>query len=205
MIEQRKPPSLILASNSQIRRDLLTNAGLNFKTCVSPVDEEAIKKANTHLIPKDLVQTLAYEKALAVSKSPDFSNDFIIGADQIMVFEDQVFDKPKDRDDAKHHLIMMRGKSHQLLSAWSLLYQGVAVASFCDVATLTMRDFSDDFLKHYLNDCWGDIRWCVGCYQLEGKGIQLFDKIEGDYHTILGLPLLPLLKELRRHQVGIVS
>lgn len=203
MIEQRKPPSLILASNSQIRRELLTNAGLNFKICASPIDEDIVKKANAHLSPQNLVQMLAHEKAKAVSKLPEFSNDYIIGADQIMVFEGTVFDKPKDRSDARHHLKMMRGKDHHLLTAWSLFYQGVSVASYCDQATLTMRAFCDEFLEDYLSQCWEDIRWCVGCYQLEGKGIQLFEKIDGDYHTILGLSLLPLLKQLRHFKVGL--
>ncbi|GAK43710.1 maf protein [Tepidicaulis marinus] len=189
---------LLLASASQVRADLLHGAGLPFDICVSPVDEEEAKQRLSSE-PDALAMELARLKACAVSL--DTPATLVIGADQVLSCEGKKFDKPRDMKEARKNLSFFRGKTHTLHSAVTLALDGEIVWSHGDRAHLTMRDFSDAFLDHYLRQAGEKILKSVGCYQLESVGVQLFEKIDGVYFTILGLPLLPLLEELRARKV----
>ena len=203
MPAQTLTPSLILASGSKVRAMLLTHAGLEFSVQDSRVDEDAVKRGFTGGSDENATDVLALElaaaKAQAVSKAaPDA---FVIGADQILSCDQVRFDKPRDMGEARDNLKIFRGRTHILHSGIVIAKSGELLWSFSDRALLTMRDFSDAFLDWYLDTLGEKVRTSVGCYQLEGPGIQLFEKIDGDYFTILGLPLLPLLGELRHHGV----
>ena len=190
---------LILASASAVRASLLRQAGLDFHVRDSRVDEDAVKKSfadSTDDGDTDaLALRLAEEKALAVSRAEPGA--LVIGADQIMSCETRRFDKPRDMVEARANLLFLRGRTHTLHSAVVLALDGEVVWGHSARADLAMRDFSDTFLDWYLKTLGEKVKTSVGCYQLEGPGIQLFERIEGDYFTILGLPLLPLLAELR--------
>lgn len=198
-------PSLILASGSAVRANLLRNAGLVFEARDSLVDEDALKKkfaeSDAEGDADTLAVRLAEEKALAVGRAEPAA--VVIGADQILSCDALRFDKPRDMTEARANLTMFRGRTHTLHSGIALVKGGDIVWSHSDRAHLTMRSFSDAFLDRYLAMLGEKVRASVGCYQLEGPGIQLFDRIEGDYFTILGLPLLPLLAELRRFGVAL--
>ena len=190
---------LILASASAVRASLLRQAGLDFHVRDSRVDEDAVKKAfadSTDDGDTDaLALRLAEEKALAVSRAEPGA--LVIGADQIMSCETRRFDKPRDMVEARANLLFLRGRTHTLHSAVVLALDGEVVWGHSARADLAMRNFSDGFLDWYLKTLGEKVKTSVGCYQLEGPGIQLFERIGGDYFTILGLPLLPLLAELR--------
>jgi septum formation protein len=186
---------LILASQSKIRRTLLENAGVRFETQVSPLDEETTKQFLGPIPPQELAQELAQAKAAAVAK---LNRDaIIIGADQTMELNGKVFHKPSDKSEANAQLRELRGQKHELHSAVAVVRGTQVLFRNTLSARLKMRNFSDSFLDRYLTCIPEEILLSVGCYQLESLGIQLFDHIEGDYHAILGLPLLPLLVFLR--------
>jgi len=189
---------LVLASQSGVRRDLLAGAGLKFEACVSGVDEAAIKQSGDRDGPA-LALALSVAKAQAVSA--DRTGSYIIGADQVLACDGQLFDKPADMQAARQNLTFLRGKTHSLLSGVALVRDGEILWQHCAEARLTMRDFSDDFLDIYLAQSGAEILSSVGCYRLEALGSQLFEHIEGDYFTILGLPLVALLGALRHHGV----
>ncbi|HEY4344032.1 MAG TPA: Maf family protein [Parvibaculum sp.] len=193
------PSPLILASGSAVRATLLRNAGLEFGVEDSRVDEDAVKKRFAGGDTDALALKLAEEKALTVSRANLAA--FVIGADQILSCDGDRFDKPRDMDEARANLRRFRARMHTLHSGVVLALGGEIVWRHADQAHLTMRDFPESFLDWYLATLGEKIRTSVGCYQLEGPGIQLFERIEGDYFTILGLPLLPLLAELRRREV----
>ena len=190
---------LVLASGSETRRTLLTSAGLT--VIVRPpgprVEEMAKARFTGHarLLPK----TLAEAKAESVAQS---STGLVLGADQVLVLEDRVFDKPRDLHEASRTLAALSGRSHWLISAISLWRRNRPVWSFTGDAVLTMRTLSPADIEAYLNRVGSAALTSVGAYQVEGPGIQLFDAIEGDHSTILGLPLLPLLGVLRQLQAG---
>jgi septum formation protein len=186
---------LILASQSNVRRALLENAGVRFETRVSPLDEEAEKQALGPLPPKELAQKLALAKALATARLN--SEAIIIGADQTMEFDKKVLHKPSDKKQAGAQLRMLRGQTHELHSAVVVMRGQQILFKNTASTRLKMRSFSDAFLEDYLARIPENVLLSVGCYQLESLGIQLFDHIDGDYHAILGLPLLPLLAFLR--------
>jgi septum formation protein len=193
--------TIILASASRIRADLLRNAGLAIAVRASSVDEDLLKSENLQLPPLELALRLAEAKCLGVSlQSPD---DIVIGADQILAVGNRRFDKPRSLDEARKQLTELRGKSHQLISAACCAVAGTITWRHNDSATLTMRDFTDGFLDTYMTVCGADLQTTVGAYKLESLGIQLFEHIDGDYFTILGLPLLPLLHHLR--SAGIIA
>lgn len=191
---------LILASKSRARAALLENAGLIFECQTANIDERAAEKplveAGAH--PADIAQLLAEVKAMDVSeKNP---GKLVIGADQTLGFGDKRFNKPIDDDAARRQLLELSGNSHQLHSAIALVKDGDTLWRHVSTATLTMRPFSPEEIGRYMAHVGDNVRSSVGCYQLEGLGVQLFEKIEGDYFTILGLPLLPLLGYLRDEQ-----
>lgn len=193
---------LILASGSAVRATLLRQAGLTFDIQNSRVDENAIKDAFTGDSVSDidtLALLLAEAKAKAVSRAQ--TDALVIGADQILSCDGKRYDKPNDMDEARANLQKFRGRSHRLHSGVVLAQAGDIVWRHSDHADLVMRDFSDAFLNDYLEQVGEKVMASVGCYQLEGPGIQLFKKIEGDYFTILGLPLIALLEELRARHV----
>ena len=187
---------IILASGSAIRGQLMEEAGLEFETITKPVDETAIKKAmlaeGARL--RDIADALAEAKAMRVSRVEE---GLVIGADQIMVMENQLFDKPVDVDAARERLKLMRGKTHNLIGAVVICENGRAVWRHMAKTTLTMRDFSDDFLEDYLEAEGELVTKSVGAYRFEGRGAQLFSHVEGDFFSILGLSLLPVLDYLR--------
>lgn len=188
---------LVLASASSSRRMLMENAGLTFQAVAAQIDERAVEREIEHraLGPDELALELACSKALEVSSR--FPQALVIGCDQTMSLGQQVFHKPADRDEARANLLSLRGRTHRLNSGIVLVREGREIWRHLSTADLSMRDFSDGFLEDYLVRCGDDVMKSVGCYQLEGIGIQLFNSISGDYFTILGLPLLPLLEQLR--------
>ena len=188
-LRAQKP--LTLASGSQVRAALMRGAGLEFDIAVSGVDEDAIK-ADHRGTPDALALKLAEAKARAVAR-----DGLVVGADQILVCEGTLFDKPRDIDEARENLKKFRGRTHALVSGTVLLDDGAPVWSLSEQVSLTMRAFSDEFLEAYLLQAGDDVLKSVGCYQLEGPGVQLFEAVDGDYFAILGLPLVPLLGALR--------
>jgi septum formation protein len=182
---------------------MLDAAGLTFDISPADVDERAIRETlqadNSGIEPADVAEVLARAKAEAIShQRPDA---LVIGADQVLALDDEIFEKPTDLAGARRHLQKLRGRTHQLHSAVVLADRGEVVWAHVDTASLTMHAFSADFLENYLTLAGTVICDSVGAYQLEGLGVQLFERIEGDYFTILGLPLLPLLGELRARKV----
>jgi septum formation protein len=192
--------SLVLASKSATRRAVLEGAGVAFDTVGSGVDEEAAKAAllAARATPRQVAEALAEDKAIAVSVGRP---ELVIGADQTLEFQGRLYDKAETLDDARARLKTLRGKPHQLHSAVVVAQGGAVVWRETQSATLRMRDFSDGFLDAYLAAEGEAMLGSVGCYRLEGLGAQLFARIDGDYFTILGLPLMGLLELLRRRGV----
>lgn len=190
-------PALFLASASTTRLALLTAAGVTVRAIPPAIDEDAVKMRLKAAGAEagSVAQALAVAKAQAVAKSrPDA---LVIGADQMLVCGDNWYDKPGDLTAAKRQLRSLRGRTHTLLSAAAVVRGERVLWQHLSEADLTMRAFGQDFLENYLQDAGPAILSSVGAYQLEGLGVQLFEKIEGDHFTILGLPLLPLLGFLR--------
>ncbi len=188
-------PRLVLASGSAVRARLLRDAGLDFEIVPSSVDEDAIKRVERHLDTENLALALARAKAGEISDLR--SGDLVIGADQILDCEGARFDKPKDRGEAASHLRRLGGRPHRLFTACTVFYGGFEVWRHTSAPRLTMRTFDAAFIESYLARAGDGVLTSVGAYQLEGLGAHLFDSIEGDYFTILGLPLLSLLAFLR--------
>jgi septum formation protein len=180
---------------------MLEAVGLTFEVDAPRVDEEAAKASLRAggLKPRDQADALAELKALSVSRSRP---DFVIGADQMLALGSDVFDKPKDMNDARQHLLRMRGQTHELITAAVVAREGVIIWRHIDTPKLKMRAFSDAFLDDYLALAGDDVLRSVGAYQLEGLGAQLFERVEGDFFSVLGLPLLPLLAFLREHGIA---
>ena len=192
------PAEIILASASEACHRLLASAGINIRSLASGLDETALKvqfqNSGEQNIDK-LATLLATAKAEIVSAAN--SNALMIGADQILIFGGRVIDKPKSMQEAKSQLLELRGKTHHLVSAVTTARNGSAIWSDSATAELSMRYFSGKFLEDYLSAVGDEVLTSVGSYKIEGRGVQLFDKISGDYFSILGLPLLPLLSFLR--------
>jgi septum formation protein len=194
---------IILASGSRSRRQLMEAAGIAFSAVPAEIDEAAIRDAlradNQDIDPADIAELLAEAKAIEVgNRHPDA---LVIGADQVLALAGRLYEKPADLERARDNLLELRGKTHQLHSAVTLAQRGEVVWRHLDTAHMTMRAFTPAFLGSYLACAGEKVCQSVGAYQLEGLGIQLFEKVEGDYFTILGLPMLPLLAELRRRGV----
>lgn len=186
---------IILASTSAIRSAILSRAGVAHATMRPAADEEKLKAQLAGLAPAPLSLALAREKAISISRA--FPDDLVIGADQVLICDGRPFSKPVNTEDAKSQLQLLRGRDHQLISSVCVCRSNAQTWSITDTATLTMRQFSDSFLASYLAKAGADVTTSVGAYKVEGLGIQLFDRIEGDHTTILGMPLLPLLDFLR--------
>lgn len=196
-------PALVLASASASRIAILRQAGLAVTQDIAGVDEDTVK----HSLRAEgadaghVATTLADLKAQQVSRR--HPEAFVIGADQMLECNGIWFDKPPDMDHARAHLTSLRGRSHNLITAAVVVRAGARVWQHVDRATMTMRPLSDAFIESYLQTAGADVCSTVGAYRLEGLGAQLFTRVEGDFFTILGLPLLPLLDFLRGH--GIVA
>jgi septum formation protein len=191
---------IVLASKSAARAQVLTGAGVPFEAVGAGVNEDALKgELLAHdRNPAQIAAALAEAKALAVAWERD---ELVIGCDQTLEFEGALFDKPKDMGEARERLLAMRGKSHQLHSAVVVARGNDIRYRELDTTQLTMRDFSEAWLDGYLERVGEGILTSVGCYQLEGEGVQLFERIEGDFFSILGLPLMGLLEFLRGQKV----
>lgn len=194
--------SLVLASASLSRRRMLEAAGLVFEVDPPRTDEEAAKASlrAAGMQPRDQADALAELKALSVSRRRP---EFVIGADQMLAVDGDVLDKPRDMTEARSHLQRLRGKTHELLTAAVVAREGAIIWRHIDTPRLKMRAFTDGFAEDYLEQVGERALASVGAYQLEGLGAQLFERVDGDFFSVLGLPLLPLLAFLREH--GIVA
>lgn len=190
---------LILASQSGARKMLLANAGLEFETVTAEIDERGIQAASKLSNPREIGLLLARGKAKAVSAHRPGS--YVIGADQTLALGDRLFNKPAGRTQALAQLRDLSGRSHELNSAVAVAHDGKIVFEGVSVARMTMRQMSEAELSAYLDAVGDAVTTSVGAYQLEGLGIHLFERIQGDHFTILGLPLLPLLAFLRRERL----
>jgi septum formation protein len=190
---------LILASQSPARRMLLANAGIDFETVPAGIDERTIQRASGLSAPGDIAALLAREKSVFVSASR--SGRYVIGADQTLSLETRLFSKPADREHAAEQLRALAGQSHELCSAVAVARDGKILFEKIAIARMTMRRLSDAEIDAYLDEAGASVTSSVGAYQLEGLGVHLFEQIEGDHFTILGLPLLPLLAFLRSEKL----
>lgn len=193
------PKPVILASASQIRQDLLRQAGLEFQIKPARIDEDAIRAAleAEGATPRDVADALAEFKARKVSeKQPDA---LVIGCDQVLAFKGRILSKPHDIADARAQLTLLRGQRHKLLSAVVIYEDAKPVWRHVGEVRLTMRDFSDAYLDAYLVRNWDSIRHAVGCYKLEEEGVRLFSGVDGDYFNVLGLPLFQMLAFLTQN------
>lgn len=197
MFEEKKC-NLILASSSQTRAELLENTGLSFEIRPPTIDEAIIKKMLKQDFdqPNDIAELLAQAKANDISKHA--KDAIVIGSDQILVLNDELFDKPKNKEQAYATLFKLRGKTHHLISAIVVVKNEQVIWRHSERASLTMRQFSPEFLGKYLAHCGDEVLTSVGAYQLESFGIHLFEEIKGDYFTILGFPIVALLQMLRK-------
>ncbi len=186
---------LILASGSTVRHAILDGAGIPHVIAPADIDERRIEANAAAGRSGEVADLLAREKALAVSG--DHPGSYVIGADQTLALGERMFSKPANAILARKQLACLRGRTHELHSAIAVARDGDLVFHHRERARLTMRDFSDGFIDAYLAAVGTAATASVGGYQLEGRGIQLFERIEGDYFVILGLPLLPLLQWLR--------
>ena len=192
---------LVLASAAEVRAALLRAAGLSFTVEPARVDEGAIKRAMREEDPDGEATARALAALKARRVSARWPGVHVVGADQLLVCEGAWFDKPVDMADARAQLRRLRGRRHALVTAVSVARDQAEIWGTVTSARLTMRDFSDAFLDEYLARAGAGILRCVGGYEAEGLGAQLFTDIEGDWFSILGLPLLPLLAFLREHGV----
>lgn len=198
---QAAAPRIVLASASAARRAVLDGAGLHFEAAAAAVDEAAIKEAAQAegIPPADAALILAEAKAARVARGNPEA--LVIGCDQLLVCEGRWFDKPADLAAARAHLLALRGRTHELVTAVVCHRGGARVWQHIARPLLTMRDFSGAFLDAYLALEGESLLHSVGAYRMEGAGAQLFSAVEGEHAAILGLPLLALLDFLRQHRV----
>jgi len=191
----REQFALILASQSRARQMLLANAGISFDAIPADIDERALQKNSGLSAPGEIAGLLAREKACFVSsRNP---GRYVVGADQTLALGNRLFSKPAGRTQAADQLRLLAGHTHELHSAVAVARDGKIVFSDVSVARMTMRRLDESEIEAYLDQAGQAVTTSVGAYQLEGLGVHLFERIEGDHFTILGLPLLPLLAFLR--------
>ena len=190
---------LILASQSRARQTLLRNAGIAFESDPAQIDERAVQQGSSLSKPGDIAALLAREKALAVS--PRRPGRFVVGADQTLALGTRLFSKPAGRAEAATQLRALAGRSHELHSAVAVVRDGKILFEATGIARMTMRRLAEAEIEAYLTEAGEAVTSSVGAYQLEGLGVHLFERIEGDHFTILGLPLLQLLAFLRSEQL----
>ena len=184
---------ITLASKSASRRAMLEAAGVAFESRAADLDERAIEAGLRGARPDQIALALAEAKALAVQAE----DGLVLGSDSLVVVGDRRFDKPEDREQAAGHLRFFSGKIMQLHSAAALARGGDIVWSHAAIATLSVRELSDEFIASYLDAEWPAVAGCVGVFRIEALGVQLFNHIEGDQFTVLGMPLLEVLGALR--------
>ncbi|HWZ37425.1 MAG TPA: Maf family protein [Bradyrhizobium sp.] len=190
---------LILASQSRARKMLLASSGLRFEAMPADIDERGLQLDSKLSAPAEIAGLLAREKARWVSVRRE--GHYVIGADQTLALGDRLFNKPDERAAAAEQLLALSGQTHELHSAIAVVLDGKIMFETVSVARMTMRRLSGDDIRIYLDEAGEAVTTSVGAYQLEGLGVHLFERIEGDHFTILGLPLLPLLAFLRREQL----
>jgi septum formation protein len=195
----REKNPLILASQSRARQTLLANAGINFEAVPAEIDERAVQQASHLTAPGDIAKLLAREKSLAVSAQ--LPSRFIVGADQTLALGSRLFSKPAGRAQAAEQLRALAGGTHELHSAVAVARDGKILFDNVTSARMTMRNLGEAEINAYLDQAGEAVTSSVGAYQLEGLGVHLFEHIEGDHFTILGLPLLPLLAFLRSERL----
>jgi septum formation protein len=195
----RGKDQLILASQSRARQMLLSNAGISFEAVPADIDERAVQQASGLTAPSDIAALLAREKALWVSSRR--VSKYVVGADQTLALGDRLFSKPAGRAQAAEQLRALAGRAHELHSAIAVARDGKILFAEIAVARMTMRPLDEAGIDAYLDAAGEAVTSSVGAYQLEGLGVHLFERIEGDHFTILGLPLLPLLAFLRSEQL----
>jgi septum formation protein len=181
--------TLILASTSAIRRQMLDAAGVDYDAVKPPVDEEELKLG--------LHEPAEIAPRLAAAKAQSIPGDWVIGSDSVVACGGRLFSKPRDRAEAAEHLRFFSGKVMELTSAVALARGGMLDWSHAETAMLRVRPLLQTFIDAYLDAEWPEVGYTVGVFRLEGRGVQLFDSIEGDHFTILGMPLMPLLRALR--------
>ena len=189
---------IILASKSQYRAELLTNAGVAFSAESANIDEREVEAPliEAEMGGADVAEVLAIAKAMDVSgRNPDA---YVIGSDQTLSFEGELLHKPKDMAEARQRLLDLSGKSHELNSSVAIIRNGENIWTYTETSIITFRQLDPGFVGRHVAEVGDKILSSVGAYQIEGKGVQLFEKIKGDFFSIMGLPLLSLLAELRR-------
>jgi septum formation protein len=189
---------LVLASSSAIRRAMLDQAGLDYEVVRPEVDEDPIQAAHEG---QDFELALALAEAKAADVSRRRPDDWVIGGDSVISAEGRRFSKPGSREEAAEDLRFFSGKALRLVSAVALARNGEVEWNHIADAVLHVRLLSDDFIATYLDAEWPAVAYCVGVFRMEGRGVTLFDQVEGDYFTILGMPLLPLLAALREREI----
>jgi nucleoside triphosphate pyrophosphatase len=189
--------TLVLASTSPFRATILRHAGLEFHTDAAAIDERSVEAPllQADATPADIAEVLAEAKAADVSAR--HAGALVLGCDQTLSLEGELFHKPANLEEARRHLLRFSGTSHELCSALALVKNGATVWRHSSVAYMHVRPLSPQFIGRYLSRAGEDVLKSVGAYQYEGLGIQLFERIDGDYFTIIGLPILPLLQKLR--------
>ena len=191
--------SLILASKSQSRRAMLDAAGVEYEAVPADIDERAVEDGLAGCSAGEVAEALSVAKAAAVASA--HPGRLVLGSDSLVVCDGRRFDKPQSRDQAAEHLRFFSGKVMELHSAAALVRGKTCEWSAPSLARLHVRDLSDDFIEHYLDAEWPEVSYCVGVFRIEALGVQLFDRIEGDQFTVLGMPLLAVLGALRAEGV----
>jgi nucleoside triphosphate pyrophosphatase len=185
--------SLILASNSQIRRLMLEQAGVEFAVRPPEFDEDSVKR-EVDDDGEELARRLAEGKAASIAGA---ATDWVIGSDSTVSVDGARYSKPRDREEAASHLRAFSGRTMLLSSAVALANQGLVDWAHAETARLHVRELSEGFIHSYLDQEWPEVGYCVGVFRMEGRGVNLFERVEGSHFTILGMPLLPLLSALR--------